>query len=828
MTDTAYVCGSALRRAVALTKGFNGIDYLEVEPNSDVTVPLVLRLTMLSDQGLPGLTSANFRITGGVRFPDPAIDAALQSAPGSSVVVITLPAPLHTDYSTYTLHLRAADAAGPPPGFDPQLAAVNFSFKINCPSPFDCAPLDAVKPSSVPAEPDLDYTARDWQSLRRLMLDRLGALLPDFREDTPVDFLVTQVESLAYAADHLSYQVDAVATDSTIWTARSRVSLSRHARLLDYPVHQGSNARCFAHFDYQGAGDELPKGTPLLPRIAGAPRVLTPDALIAVVSSDPVVFETMHPLTLAPGNNAIDFYTWSDSLCVLPPGATSATLRLRPDPGGGPALPGVPPAELAAGDFLLLAQTRDPGTGRPGDADRRRRHVVRLTSVVATTDPVEMVDVLQVAWATGDALPFELTISADVPQSDGSTTRLTCARASGNVALADHGVTLPPVGVTSGVGARRPELDPPEAPPTGRWRPRLTRSDLVWAAPLDLTRSPTSRSTRLSAAEAVINSPSAALPQVVLRDDFSVWRCVQSLLLSRRFDRDVVVETEHEGQTRLRFGDNVMGLAPAPLSTLEVSGRFGWPLDGKIGADTLWHVVTAVSGITAVGNALPAIGGVPPLSPTVIRVEAPQAFRVQQRAVTEADWAEVAQRHPEVSTAVARIRWTGAWRTAFVYLDRRGGLPVERDPQFRSDILAHLERFRLAGVDLALRGPVMVPLDIKLRVCVRPRYLRADVQRALLDRLGPGIGRGGRPGFFHPDNFTFSSPLYLSAVVAAAMQVPGVASVEALRLQRWAKAPVNELGLGVIRAGEIEVLQLDNDPNFPENGRLELELLGGL
>jgi hypothetical protein len=817
MSPSQYVCGSALRRTAAMVAGLNGIDYLEVDPNDNTTMPLTLRVAFLNTRGLTSLSAANFRIAGGVRYSAPAIETAAQTAPGSDAVSITMPVPLVTDYSTYTLHLIAPGSLLPPTGFDPQLATVDFSFKINCPTPFDCAPLIDPRPPAAAPEPDLDYSARDWESPRRLMLDRLSALLPAFREDTPVDFLVTQVEALAYAADHLSYKLDAVANEGTLWTARSRVSLARHARLLNYPVHQGSNARCFVRFEYRAASATvLPQGTPLLPLIPGRPRVLTPDALAALVPGQPVVFETMQPITLTQGNNEIDFHTWSDSLCTLPRGATSATLRLRPKAAD-------PPAELAVGDFLLLAETRSPRTGRGGDADRSHRHVVRLTSVHPTTDPIGPVQLLQVGWNSLDALPFDLQISADVTQPDQSTIRVVCGQSAGNIALADHGTSLPPAGAApSASDATRPQLDPPAAPEAGPWRPRLTRRDLVWAAPLNLSAEPVA-----PAQDALVNDPGAALADITLRDSFSTWHARQSLLTSERFDRDVVVETEHDGETWLRFGDNVMGVAPAPLSTLTISGRFGWPLDGKIGANALWHVVTSVPGIHALTNPLPAAGGIPPLSPTAIRIEAPQAFRVQQRAVTEADWAEVAQRRPEVAKAVARIRWTGAWRTAFIYVDRKGGLPVERDPGFRSSMLDHLERYRLAGVDLALHGPVMVPLDVALKVCVRPGYLRTDVLRTAMDRLSSGIGRNGQPGFFHPDNFTFGSPLYLSSLVAAVMDVPGIASVEPLRFQRWAETAANELRLGVVHAGEIEVLRLDNDPSFPENGRLELDLGGG-
>ena len=70
--------------------------------------------------------------------------------------------------------------------------------------------------------------------------------------------------------------------------------------------------------------------------------------------------------------------------------------------------------------------------------------------------------------------------------------------------------------------------------------------------------------------------------------------------------------------------------------------------------------------------------------------------------------------------------------------------------------------------------------------------------------------------------------MYLSQIYRAAMQVDGVASVDVTRFQRWGKASNHELAKGVMTAAALEILQLANDPSFPENGRLELTVAGGL
>nr|NIQ56673.1 hypothetical protein [Gemmatimonadota bacterium]NIU76859.1 hypothetical protein [Gammaproteobacteria bacterium]NIX22601.1 hypothetical protein [Actinomycetota bacterium] len=50
--------------------------------------------------------------------------------------------------------------------------------------------------------------------------------------------------------------------------------------------------------------------------------------------------------------------------------------------------------------------------------------------------------------------------------------------------------------------------------------------------------------------------------------------------------------------------------------------------------------------------------------------------------------------------------------------------------------------------------------------------------------LTTGMRPDGRPGFFHPDRFTFGQPLYLSALYAAVAAVEGVESVVAVRFAR--------------------------------------------
>jgi predicted phage baseplate assembly protein len=245
------------------------------------------------------------------------------------------------------------------------------------------------------------------------------------------------------------------------------------------------------------------------------------------------------------------------------------------------------------------------------------------------------------------------------------------------------------------------------------------------------------------------------------------------------------------------------------------------------------NVVTTTTGFQDVRNPLPAQGGTDPEPIEQAQLYAPQAFRTQERAVTEADYAMVTERHPEVMKAEATLRWTGSWHTMFVTVDREGGQPVDAD--FRAQIRNFDEQFRLAGYDLEVEAPIFVPLDIAFTVCVAPGYFRSNVKARLLDVFSNRDLPDGRRGFFHPDNFTFGQPVYLSQIVATAMQVAGVLWVDTddippkpNHFRRWGQASHGETQAGFIKLDRVEIARLDNDPNEPENGKIDFYMEGGI
>jgi predicted phage baseplate assembly protein len=303
------------------------------------------------------------------------------------------------------------------------------------------------------------------------------------------------------------------------------------------------------------------------------------------------------------------------------------------------------------------------------------------------------------------------------------------------------------------------------------------------------------------------------------------WQPRLDLLGSFARDPHFVVEVEADGQATLRFGDGLYGRRPSATTIFEATYRVGNGCAGNVGAGAIGHIVRSEDGVTAVTNPLPARGGVDPESIADVRKNAPHAFRIQERAVTPADYAEVTERHPEVQKAAATLRWTGSWHTMFITVDRFGGRAV--DTEFEAELRRHIERYRLAGHDVEVDAPRYVPLEIELFVCAKPGYFRSDVKEALLGVFSNYTLPDGRRGVFHPDNFSFGQPVYVSRLIAAATVVEGVASVEVTKFQRWQDSMSDGRKDGFLAMGRLEIARLENDPNFPEHGLLNIQMGGG-
>lgn len=837
-----FCCDKRRRNDVRGHDDINGIDFLEVidrDASNEDLRQRQLRVHLLNDHSGDDFTVNNVSIEGGERVKNIEVTDVTMGE-DDEANVITVEVDRAGDFSIYTLRLVRSDIeedTRPPQGFDPMLASIEFSFKVECPSEFDCKP-KRICPPDVKTRPQIDYLAKDYASFRRLMLDRIAVLVPEWQERHAADLGIALVELLAYIGDHLSYEQDAVATEAYLGTARRRISVRRHARLVDYFISDGSNARTWVQILVNAdvpmnAPDEpaLPKGTQLFTAIPGQDVLLPEDERI--LSKAGLIFETMDDLNeLFLFHNEMSFYTWSDQRCCLPAGAIRATLA-----GHFPNLRARDEEQEIEGDVLVFEEKRGPETGSEADADPQRRHPVLLTGVRAfneddnpLVDPVTDLQITEIEWSPEDALPFAFCISSLIEQDDDNVEFDDVSVARGNIVLADHGRTVV-----------EPQWDPvPEPRLYYAPKPAADRCDPPYPKLIPIRFSPSLKEkpvTQAASKPELLKFARAAnqweqrevLPEIILFTDQAGekdWEPKRDLLNSEEDKEHFVAEIETDGTAILRFGDDDRGKRPNAGTGLTPQYRIGNGVAGNVGVDSLVHILSDISSIIGVRNLTPGQGGSEPESIEDVRQRAPYAFRThQERAVTQEDYEKVTERHADVQRVAATPRWTGSWHTWFLTVDRKGGLEV--DEEFEAEIRDHVERFRMAGYDLEVDGPRFVPLKIEMLVCVKPEYFRSDVKEALLSVFNNQRLPDGRLGVFHPDNFTFGQTVYLSPLYARAQAVAGVSSVQFKTFQRQRVPDPIPLDTGKLTMNRLEIARLDNDRNFPERGVLRLEMGGG-
>jgi hypothetical protein len=767
MSDTEPSSIEPRREALRRQDRLNGIDY--ADPGEDRRT-----LTVTFFHPPPRhLGPQHFLVTGGVRIAAPRVievrlhdPADAEQEPFARLVFD------HTgDESAYRLALHGVT------GFDPRFAAIDFSFAQGA----DLRPRPRPETDRSIAPPELDYLAKDDAAFRRIAFGRLAQTLPGWTERHAPDVGVMLVEMMAYVGDQLSYYQDAVATEAYLGTARLRTSVRRHARLIDYTMHEGCNARVWLHL------------------ATNANLILQATDIGFSTGAEPAALEyapvAAGEIRLFTALNAVGFYRWGDGDDGLARGSTSATLR---DAWADPAARAARLLDsLDEGEALLIE-------AEAGGAC----HVVRLRQVTRREDPLFDVPVVEIAWAAEDALPFDLRLAAAVVR--------------GNMVLADHGRLVADELVqeraTAPYGPRRPFL---------RWR------DLTFREPPD-DASPASLAARQDPRRAkpqLLSLSCRADPELALPDDAPVaWSPRPDLIDSSAEDFHVVVEMDDDSVAGLRFGDGRRGASPG-AGPIRASYRIGNGPIGNVAAETIDTVLqrgtVALDGI-AVRNPMPAMGGTAPEPVAQVKRLAPGVFRArQERAVTGDDYATAAAEVFGVRRAKAELMQIGMTRLARVAI-----LPLAGDdpsPELLDRVRDHLRSRRRIGHDVEVGPARIVALEVALLVGILGDYLRAHVRDALHAVLGAGRRPDGRPGLFHPDGMSFGEPVQGSRIIAAAQGVTGVEWVRMVRLRRLddryaaeGAAPEPTLLLG-----PFEVARMDDDPAQPEHGRLIITLEGG-
>lgn len=291
-----------------------------------------------------------------------------------------------------------------------------------------------------------------------------------------------------------------------------------------------------------------------------------------------------------------------------------------------------------------------------------------------------------------------------------------------------------------------------------------------------------------------------------------------------------MVELDAEGHVHLRFGDDRNGQRPAPGTVFEAVYRVGLGPAGNLGAYALRHAVVPEEhlehcrrqgfSLVEAKNHLTGGGGLGREPVEKARLFAPEVLRAReslQHCVTERDYQEITERHPDVRRAAARLRWNGSWSVAELYVQKPGNRPV--DELFERRLGRYLKPYLPAGCEVKICSPRYVPLDIRLTLWPPSSMNRENVRQKLRDRL-----TSGNIEILQPDDFIFGRSIYLSELIAGLVALPEIADVEIEVFKRWGQPARGEIEAGVITIQPLEIAQLDNDSRAPHRGMLRVTI----
>jgi len=808
----------------------NGFDLVFVDLESDPPNALI-SAEFLNDIALAEIVTAFnsgtpatalFAIEGGQRRVGGTLPGQVQViniASGAENTLLLTVAPIG-DYSTY--RLRALNAE-----FDPIFDAIDFKFRPGCFN-LNCRPEPVTNPP--PGDiPKIDYLARDYHSFKHLLLGAMKERVPDWQPTSEADLDQVIINLLAARGDELADKQDRVATEAFFPRARKRLSLARHARLMDYHIHQGNQASTWLALEVSAARTIDASFACWTGRISRGEVFLHDTSEADSPSSRP----------LHPDLNRLTLYTWDNLVGALEVGSTAADLTL----------PGVAMTQAQAIDLrdllldletpLLIEEALNPETGRPAGRDQQVRQLLSITDAITRLDPSSGAWMVRISWRAENALKkrfcFITRCPGQAPLGEVSlffANVVPVKHGQPNLTIFTDSMRTPDAGLAAQLATIRSDFKNDYSFGLVT-ETHYTESN--WGRLCTLPESPLAyRDTPPGGEVAPVSTAH------VLVEGFTDWEEQIDLVQSRESDNHFLVETDELFQSTIRFGAAPNGEAPPPGSFVAVRYQIGSGPDGNVGADTIIGFdSTAFPEVTRVWNPFDVTNGRFPESVEMIRRRAPEAYRFRQlRAVTLNDYRLRAEELDFVKRAAAAYAWTGSWRTVTITLDPLGS--TELTNAQISEASRYLNQVRLIGEDIEIRPPDFVPLDIGLEVCAAPNFWSEDLRFELEEAFTEGYTSTGEFGFFHPDQWTFGQSLHASQIIARALSVKGVDRVLSVGMQPWDRpgGPTTETlivdpqNLPIPDALQIDVkpnqiIRVANDPNALEFGRMSITVKGG-
>jgi hypothetical protein len=705
---------------------------------------------------------------------------------------------------------------------DDYFNTVQFNFQAGCEFDVDCKPDTALDANDAQKDYPVDYLARDFYSFRQALLEFANLKYPQWEDRFEADVGIMLIEVMSALGDELAYYQDCIGREAHLETASMRRSVRRHARLVDYSMHDGLAASTLLCVQAKKDGS-----------IKAGAKVCD--------STGDIVFEIGNGINESLEERAYEVkrdrnelfpYIWDEDDIWLPAELNQLFLEGRKK------------KLLSKGDWIMLEEDTD-------DLSRAQHQIV----VQLKNDPVIKLDKLFNKYTT--------RIEWHQHQTQNKDIYLKGLKIRGNILPATAGKTVSKYFSAGALPAKYPaKIDGNDIfRAVEREGPNTS---IIYLLSLEETEN-----NRLAFLEKDFGgeNPRGARAEVKLKeieyknnawhekttvkwqwtrsffgDEFAQRSSSQSTDPHFTLDDGIykkVVTYNHEGKEiihtdlasgngyTVRFGDGEFGLQPKEGAVFKVSYRVISKGNSNVNQNTLVHFDSNHDDLIGyIRNPFPVSNAVEAETVEEVKHKAPYEYQLEAfRAVTRDDYASAAKQLEWVQRAGATFRWTGSWLSTFVTADPKGAIHIE-DNQ-KKKLTAILDRYRQAGREVYVNDPIYADLDIEINICAEADAYPSEVKERVVIALAGDEKKGSESGFFAPDNFTFGSSLRLGDLESRIKSVEGVKALKSIKIGRrgWHEPRiVTDLTYDVEMN---EIIRLENDPRNPDRGSLTINAKNG-
>ena len=237
-----------------------------------------------------------------------------------------------------------------------------------------------------------------------------------------------------------------------------------------------------------------------------------------------------------------------------------------------------------------------------------------------------------------------------------------------------------------------------------------------------------------------------------------------SLQVSGSSDLAWAQTVDANGIVSVNFGDGINGSVPTAGLNIYANYRVGGGTIGNLAANSIVDIASAITGISISASSATS-GGTAAETIDQIRTNAPRAFTTQQRAVTLADYGNLAMSLPVVSQANAVAN---TYTNITVYVTSQGNTVPNQATL--DTVTSYLQPLSLAGTVVTCTAATLVPINVgsggsPVLIGCSSRYSPTSVQVQAVQAI---------QNLFAPANTQLAGRVTLSSVYSALYKIPGV------------------------------------------------------